>query len=54
MDSAFFCRKVRLVGWGRVGGTDNHGPSRESSDERVEDVLVVELGPLCRRCDFQR
>ncbi len=48
VDPPFFCRKVRLAGWGRVGGTDSHGPSRESDDERVEDVLVVELGPLCR------
>ena len=54
VDPPFFCRKVHLAGWGRVGGTDSHGPSRESGNERVEDVLVGELSPLCRWHDLQR
>ncbi len=49
VDPSFFCRKIRLLGRGRLGGTYSYGPSRERCDERVEDVLVVELCPLCRR-----
>jgi len=53
VDPSFFCRKIRLLGRGRLGGTYSYGPSRESCDERVEDVLVVELCSLGRR-DRQR
>lgn len=34
VDPPFFRRKVRLAGWGRIGGTHSHGPSRESGEAR--------------------
>jgi len=38
VDPSFFCRKIRLLGRGRLGGTYSYGPSRESCDERVKDI----------------